>query len=169
MSTGTSPSRPRRVWRHVVFGCALLALLPTFAACVPVVPPSGPGNASFKNVAVTTTSTAATITFTSPVPGAITVTVGTSPDPTTSKVGEVVLAHQASLKYSATIGGLKPKTGYSFRLAAAGVTPYTDITLLVTKPPVFRNVMTHVHNVDATIDFDYDGVGPVTVTISKTL
>src|SRR5262245_14289782 len=114
MSTATNPARPRRVWRRVVFGCALLALVPTFAACVPVVPPSGPGNASFKNVAVTTTSTTATITFQSAVAGNVTVTVGTSLDPTTSKVGQVVLTHQATLKYSATIGGLKPKTGYSF-------------------------------------------------------
>jgi hypothetical protein len=53
------------------------------------------------------------------------------------------------------------------RIAGMGVTPYTDITSLATKPPYFRNTLPSVQYVRGSTDFDYDGVGPVTVTLSK--
>src|SRR5436190_19740635 len=167
MNTSTFPSTRRRNARVTV--AVFLALSVLFGIVSKARPAAAAGNASFTNLKVTTTDTTATIAFDAKPYVGITVTVGTSLDPTISKVGEVVLPVNATGHYTATFGGLKPSTGYSFRLWSPYLYTYTDITLLVTKPPMFRNVMPTVLYDTASIDFDYVGTGPITVTLSKTL
>ena len=155
--------------RTALVGVLALVLALGFGALAATRPAAAAGNASFTNVAVTTTDASATISFDSSAFTSVYVTIGTGLDPTTSKVAEVVLPVSATHHYTTTIYGLKPSTAYSFRLWSAYMYTYTDITLLATKAPSFHNVFASVQYVKATIDFDFYGKGPVTVTISKTL
>ncbi|HTL86151.1 MAG TPA: hypothetical protein VL856_13265 [Acidimicrobiia bacterium] len=166
MNSSTIPSTRRRTVRSTLVVFVALSVL--FGIISKARPASAAGNASFTNVTVTTTDTTATIAFDAKPYVGITVTVGTSLDPTISKVGEVILPVNGTNHYTATFAGLKPSTGYSFRLWSPYLYTYTDISLLVTKAPMFHNVMPTVLYDTASIDFDYLGSGPVTVTISKT-
>lgn len=166
---GPPTMHQRRPARTALVGVLALVLALGVGALVAGRPAAAAGNTSFTNVTVTTTDSSATISFDSSAFTSVYVTIGTGLDPTTSTVAQVVLPVSATHHYTTTIYNLKPSTGYSFRLWSAYMYTYTDITMLVTKAASFHNVFASVQYVKSTIDFDYYGKGPVTVTISKTL
>jgi hypothetical protein len=158
-------SVPRRIATVLI---VVLAAGMSFAG-----PLAGPAHAAtppFSNVQVVNGSTSVKISFDAPLALAPRVTVGTGLDPLTSAVAQKQLSYRASHHYSTTMKGLKPTTGYSFRLDWT-YDSYVDITSIVTLPaPMqFTNVKASVKYVSATVAFDFPGPGPVTLTISKSL